>query len=91
MKAAVLSKLRITNTDVDAARIEELVPVAGWQINARLDRTTSLTPDEIATNTVALEELVIALAMPRPRNPDGSYVDPLATLTLAGRQRRGIA
>lgn len=90
-KAAVLAKLRLLGTDIDAPRIEALVPVAGRLINRRLDRTVASTAEEIAVNKVALEDLVIALYTPRPRNPDGSFVDPLDSLELAGRQRRGIA
>lgn len=88
---AVLVKLRLTSTDVDRGRIEALIPVAGYRMNQRLDRTEVQSAAQIAANKQALIIYVIALYGPPARKPDGSFVDPLDTIPLAGRQRRGIA
>lgn len=77
--------------DPDAPRIEALIPSAGHLLNHRLDRTVASTAAEIAANLPALEALVIALYLPPVRNPDGTFVHPLDSLELVGRQRRGIA
>ena len=90
-KAAVLAKLRLLSADLDAPRVEALVAVAGRQINERLDRTTPLPTELRAANQAALETLVIALYSPPVRNPDGSWANPLDSIRLFGRQRRGIA
>lgn len=90
-KVAVLGKLRLAGTDVDAPRVESLVSVAGRQINERLDRTTPLPTELRTANQTALETLVIALYSPPVRNPDGSWSDPLDSIRLFGRERRGIA
>lgn len=89
--ASVLAKLRLTNTDIDVARITALVPAAGYQINRRLDRTVALDAAQVVANTPALVDLVIAMYLPPVRSLDGGFVRPLDTISLVGRERRGVA
>jgi hypothetical protein len=61
--ANVLEQLRLTATDIDAERITELVPAAGYAINAYIDRVDPLpaSPLTPAAVTAALEQIVVEL------------------------------
>lgn len=90
----VLARLRLTETDIDQARIEALIPVAGYQINDRLDRTVTPTASQASSLQDALESLTIALYLPPVQNLDGSYVNPVhmvAGQLTPSRQRWGVA
>jgi hypothetical protein len=96
-KAVVLSRLRLAEIDVDTARIDELIPTAGRMINDYLD-----SPDPLVANAAmatALEELVVALYMPRATELDYrtgrvTLSDPLRgviPLLRSSKQRWGVA
>jgi hypothetical protein len=59
--AAVLAQLRLTGTDVDAARIGELVGAAGQAINAYLDQPDATPPAPLPILQAALEQVTIEL------------------------------
>jgi hypothetical protein len=80
----VLHRLRLTDADIDADRIGELVPVAGRLIDEHLDR--QLAADADATLQTALEQVVIDLYLYSP--------DPLANalgMVEPFRERWGVA
>jgi hypothetical protein len=59
--ANVLAQLRLTESDVDAARIAELVPAAGAAINAFLDRPDATPPAPLELLQAALEQVTVEL------------------------------
>lgn len=58
---AVLAQLRLTDTDVDADRIGELVSAAGAAINTFLDRPDVTPPAPLPLLQAALEQVTIEL------------------------------
>ena len=100
--ADALAVLRLTEGDVDAARITELVPVTGWRINERLDRTGPPPTPPPDTWQQALVYGVCALYRAKDSTrvdldtgfgPGDVPVDPLAgvwPLLQGSRQRFGV-
>ena len=76
---SVLSRLRLRGTDIDRARIEQLVPVAAEQINNRLDRQYPLTPP----GTVDDEDVLLET------NATPGLIDALRDVTIELYLRRG--
>lgn len=92
--ANVLARLRLTETDIDQARLTALIPMAGYQINDYLDRTVTPTTAQAASLQDALESLTVALYLPPVQNLDGTYVNPVdmvAGQLTPTRQRWGVA
>lgn len=80
----VLHRLRLTDADIDADRVADLVPVMARAIDERLDRQIAATAD--ATLQLALEQAVLDAYLMSP--------DPLANaMGLAGPfvERWGVA
>ena len=103
---AVLHTLRLTDTDVDAARIAELIPVAGRLIDNHLDRLEAILgppPDPVVQ--AELERVTIVLYRAKdspPTSAEGlmqsawspTSLDALyeSRVNLAPfKQRRGVA
>lgn len=99
--AAVRDILRLTDSDVDAARIAELVPAAGRRLNTFWDRTTPVDPaDPMARRD--LIDLTVAYYRDKdtpPTSPDLAFgvgyrpTDPLSQIrasALANKRRWGV-
>jgi hypothetical protein len=96
--AAARQVLRLTDGDVDAERIVELVPAAGQRINAYLDRLDPATADP--GNRQALIDMTVAMyRAAAPTSPDLAFgvgyppADPLTAVRgelAANKQRWGI-
>ena len=80
---AVLHLLRLTDTDVDVAQIEALIPAAGQMINNELDRVDPLVAPPPPPLQVELERVVIRLYRAKDVQPlaadVGPYWSPTAT------------
>lgn len=78
--ADVLARLRLSEGDVDASRIEALVPVAAMHINDELDRVNELTPEgTIDTEDVDQDEDITEL---NPNNVTPTILEALKRLTI---------
>jgi hypothetical protein len=82
---AVLAQLRLVDTDVDAARIGELVDAAGAAINAFLDQPDATPPAPLAILQAALEQVTVELY----RRKDAGAGNPADFSTLAVVSRYG--
>ena len=80
----VLHRLRLTDADIDADRIVQLVPVAGRLVNGYLDRL--LVPVSEATLQQAVEQVTIDLYLYAP----DPLVNAYALLGIA-KERFGVA
>lgn len=79
---AVLEALRLADGDVDADRIDTLIPVAGAIVNDYLDRAEALPTPPPAPVQWALEQTVTALYRSKDAgsgNPDDFSVEALVT------------
>lgn len=92
---SVLHTLRLASADVDEPKLRYLVPIAGFQINERLDRTEELSEEEAGSLQHALEQLTIALYRPAERDAsDGTFINPIDTVVgqiMPARERWGVA
>lgn len=60
----VLHRLRLTDADIDADRLADLIPVAGRLVDEHLDRQIAAAAD--ATLQAALEQVVLDLYLFAP-------------------------
>jgi len=92
--ADVLAILRLTDADVDAERIEELVPAAAVLIDMFLDRPDAvLGPPPSPPLAQALNQLTIELYRRKdvPFETVTHILDPVRSEILHAKQRWGIA
>jgi hypothetical protein len=97
--AAARQILRLTDTDVDAARIEDLVPAQGQRLNAYLDRTVPADQADPTLRQALVDMTVAAYKAAAPASPDLAFgvgyppADPLTQVrgqVAAGKQRWGV-
>ena len=93
----MLAVLRLTDADVDAERIETLIPVAARSIDADLDRPEAvLGPPPAPEIHEALIQRTVELYQSKTPNPAGGFGlppqfgDSSRRLILAHKQRWGI-
>jgi hypothetical protein len=97
--AAARQILRLTAGDVDAARIEDLVPAQGQRLNAYLDRVDPAAADDPALRQALVDMTVAAYKAAAPASPDLAFgvgyppADPFTQVrgqVAAGKQRWGV-
>jgi hypothetical protein len=97
--AAARHVLRLSGTDVDAARIVELVPAVGQRINAYLDRLEPADPADPVNRQALIDMVVADYRAAAPTSPDLAFgvgyppADPLTQVRsqlAANKQRWGI-